>query len=684
MASQDKQDPLIGAIVADRYQILDVLGQGGWGVVYHGVHTLMDREVAIKLLHARFLEDDTNRKRFQQEAQAVSRLSHPNIIGVHDFGMTPEGHHFLIMDLVKGTTLANILDQEGFLSVDRALPIFIQVCSGLAHAHDNGIIHRDLKPGNIMIVPVFEGEDIVKILDFGVAKVTPKDGGRAQQLTLTGEIFGTSLYLSPEQCMGKPLDPRSDIYALGCVMYEVLAGLPPHIGENLLDTLQKHIANPTVSLRQVRENSDVPEQLDAVVLKCLQKEPGDRFQSVLEVKQALDQIKLGIDSRLLTLPLPGQEPVMPLTYSDAYPAAQTTGQTYASLAGAGPGYESQSFSVTNQPPGANQSTEFSTTQGGQAGQPITQGGQPSLPGRQPGTTITGSDTTRLEPGPTQTLTGGAAASKSATPRNSSARLIAMICTGAVLGGIGAWFASSRLRPAPVVAGSGNSLPPARGTYSSNDEVQWKDLLDAGQKAYDQGKYDEAEKKFLEAAKQAEKFGRLDRRLARSLQKVSDVYYTVGRDADAELVDQKIKNLRGRPSTTEAVIDQPGETPDSHGIANHQVSDRHANLARVCHQGGQCEKAEELLQRSVDISKKAFGENSPQVAERLNDLAAFYLSMGMYDKAEPLFQQVLETEKKAPAATKALAKTSAKQYARLLRETDRQAEAKKIEAGAKGI
>ncbi|HEY9868296.1 MAG TPA: serine/threonine-protein kinase, partial [Candidatus Obscuribacterales bacterium] len=317
MTSQDKKDPLIGTMIADRYQILDVLGQGGWGVVYHAVHTLMDREVAIKLLHARFLEDETNRKRFQQEAQAVSRLSHPNIIGVHDFGMTPEGHHFLVMDFVKGTTLASILDQEGFLPVDRALPIFIQICAGLAHAHENGIIHRDLKPGNIMIVPVFEGDELVKILDFGVAKVMPKAGGRVQQLTLTGEIFGTSLYLSPEQCMGRSLDPRSDIYSLGCVMYETLSGLPPHIGENLLDTLQKHIADPAIPLRQARDGLDIPQDLDEIVLKTLEKEPANRMQSARDLKQALEQVKLRLDSSRVTFPMPGQPPVMPLTSYDA-------------------------------------------------------------------------------------------------------------------------------------------------------------------------------------------------------------------------------------------------------------------------------------------------------------------------------------------------------------------------------
>jgi len=694
LAPEEKQDPLIGAILADRYQILDVLGQGGWGVVYHGVHTLMDRDVAIKLLHARFLEEDTTRKRFQQEAQAVSRLSHPNIIGVHDFGMTPEGHHFLIMDLVKGTTLASILDQEGFLSVERALPIFIQVCSGLAHAHENGIIHRDLKPSNIMIVPVFEGEDMVKILDFGVAKVTPKGGGRAQQLTLTGEIFGTSLYLSPEQCMGRPLDARSDIYALGCVMYEVVTGLPPHIGENLLDTLQKHIADAVVPLRTAREGTDIPEQLDAIVLKALEKEPSDRYQTALALKHALEQVKLALDSKRLTLPLPGQEPLMPLNYSPPYSAVEIAADPYVPGAWNGPGSNiaDQNFAITNpaemgsqvsdQPAAANQSLspqatlQSPTGPGAPAEQSITQGG--AAPGASP-----------LFPSFAQRETVPIKAAESAGSISATAKLpigrtqlIAMICTGAVLGGLGAWFASTQLRPAQV---SSQSQTVGSKNESGDDKV-WSDLQRAGQEAFTAGKYEEAEKKFLDSTKLAEKFGEQDRRLTRSLRSLSDVYYTQGKDGQAEQVDRRITALRERQrgSKTESVVDQPDQPADTAGIANNKVSDRLASLARVCHQGGQCEKAEELLQRSVDISKKAFGPNSPQVAERLNDLAAFYLSMGMYDKAEPLYQKVLQTQKAAPDATKGLAKSSIRQYARLLRETDRAAEAKKIEAGAKGI
>jgi serine/threonine-protein kinase len=692
LSSQDKADPLIGTIIADRYQILDVLGQGGWGVVYHAVHTLMDRDVAIKLLHARFLEDETNRKRFQQEAQAVSRLSHPNIIGVHDFGMTPEGHHFLVMDFVKGTTLASILDQEGFLPVDRALPIFIQICAGLAHAHENGIIHRDLKPGNIMIVPVFEGDELVKILDFGVAKVAPKAGGRVQQLTLTGEIFGTSLYLSPEQCMGRTLDARSDIYSLGCVMYETLSGLPPHIGENLLDTLQKHIADAAIPLRQARDGLDIPQDLDDVVLKTLEKEPANRMQSARDLKQALEQVKLGLDSNRITFPMPGHPPVMPLTPSDpGQPLTRPATLSGQAELGAGPtpapppaptSSASHAGPASGQYQAAAVSGQYQTAPASGQYQAHPASGQYQAP-PPAGHVEQGHVTGQYQSGPATEQSPGTTTSApmhgvTTTQRTFPPPLIAAACALALAGGVGAWFAFSRSASGPA------AVQPVDAT-GSGDAALWKQLNDAGQKAFDEGKYEEAEKQFLAASKEAEKFGVQDRRLILTLRKVSDVYYTLGKDADAEKVDQRIQQLRNhtRGAATEAVVDQPEQQPEPAGIKNDAISDRLANLARVCHEGGQCEKAEELLRRSVEISKKVFGPDSPQVAQRMNDLAAFYLSLGMYDKAEPLFQEVLKVGKKAPSA-RIVTQKGMEGYAKLLRETDRAKEASKLEQGAKGI
>lgn len=187
------------------------------------------------------------------------------------------------------------------------------------------------------------------------------------------------------------------------------------------------------------------------------------------------------------------------------------------------------------------------------------------------------------------------------------------------------------------------------------------------------------------SKEAEKFGAQDRCLILTLQKVSDVYYTLGKDAGAQKVDQKIQQLRKqfRDAATEAVVDQPEQQPEPAGIKNDAISDRLANLARVCHEGGQCEKAEKLLVRSVEISKKVFGPDSPPAAQHLNDPAAFYLSPGMYDKAEPLFQEVLKVGKKAPSA-RIVTPKGVKGYAKLLRETNRAKEATKLEQGAKKI
>ena len=279
---------MTGKIIGDKYEILEVIGGGGMGMIYKARHTLMKRIVAIKMMHPQYVSSAGNLQRFQLEAQAASALSHPNILTVYDFGLTPEGAPYLVMDFLEGTNLAEVLDQQGFLAPSRALHIFSQAAAGLAHAHSKGVIHRDLKPGNLMLVTVENDTDFVKIVDFGIAKLTMPDG-EAANLTRTGEVFGSPLYMSPEQCRGMTMDSRSDIYSLGCVMYRALSGSSPFVGQDPMQCMYKHVNEMPPAIFDINPDSEVPAAVEEVVLRCLAKEPEKRFQTMLELKEALDQ-----------------------------------------------------------------------------------------------------------------------------------------------------------------------------------------------------------------------------------------------------------------------------------------------------------------------------------------------------------------------------------------------------------
>lgn len=221
-----QSDPLIGKTFAERYEIISVLGIGGMSIVYLGRHKLMGRMVAIKMLHYILREDIRTLERFRLEAQAASSLSHPNIVSVFDFGVTDQGEPFLVMDYLEGESLAKLIARKGAVDYQRGVHFFRQICAGLDAAHQKGIVHRDLKSANIVLIRQSDQWEEVKILDFGIAKLAPSIG-RALHLTKAGEAFGSPLYMSPEQCLGGAQDHRSDIYSLGCLMYEVLAGVAP-------------------------------------------------------------------------------------------------------------------------------------------------------------------------------------------------------------------------------------------------------------------------------------------------------------------------------------------------------------------------------------------------------------------------------------------------------------------------
>lgn len=280
-------DPLIGTVFAEKYEILSVLGKGGMSTVYKARHLYMQRIVAIKMLHNHLISDATAIERFKQEGQAASSLKHRNIITVYDFGITPDDRAFLIMDFLEGPTLADLLEQNNYIDVGRAIKIFRQLCDGLEHAHKKGIVHRDLKPSNVCLIEEEEQTDVVKIVDFGIAKLLPAEGTKRQQMTQTGQIFGSPLFMSPEQCQGKMLDGRSDLYSLGCLMYEALTGTPPLMGDTSFDTMNMHVSVKPKEMSAVAPNLNIPPELDSIVAKALEKQPSKRYQTAKDLRNDL-------------------------------------------------------------------------------------------------------------------------------------------------------------------------------------------------------------------------------------------------------------------------------------------------------------------------------------------------------------------------------------------------------------
>lgn len=280
------EDPLIGTLLEDRYRILSVVGRGGMGVVYRAKQEYMDRIVAVKMLQPQLVKDSITVKRFEQEAKSASRLMHPNIITLHDYGFVGEVP-YLVMDFVQGTSLSELIKSGGSLGVMRSINIFAQVCDALEHAHRNGIVHRDLKPGNIMLLNTDQQDDFVKVVDFGVAKILELGDEDSQRLTSTGEIFGSPVYMSPEQCEGRHLDGRADLYSMGVVMFETLTGKLPLAGKNVIETITKHLNEIPPSFNQVRPDLYFPDRLEGAVMRALEKHPDDRQQSMLELKNEL-------------------------------------------------------------------------------------------------------------------------------------------------------------------------------------------------------------------------------------------------------------------------------------------------------------------------------------------------------------------------------------------------------------
>jgi len=282
-------DPFIGQLIGERYRILDRIGIGGMGVVYRAEHTMMRRELAIKVLLPELSGKEEFARRFEREAESASRLDHPNIVTVTDFGHTADGSLFLVMELLAGTSLSAAI-AEGPMAPARALAVERQILRALDHAHGAGVVHRDLKPENIMLVERDGQNDVVKILDFGIAKVTEPRGGAPgrEPLTQAGVIFGTPEYLSPEQALGEAVDPRADIYAAGVILYEMLAGRRPFESEDKVKIISMHLAHAPPRILDVNPNVQIPLPLEQAILQALEKSRENRFATAAAFMQALD------------------------------------------------------------------------------------------------------------------------------------------------------------------------------------------------------------------------------------------------------------------------------------------------------------------------------------------------------------------------------------------------------------
>jgi serine/threonine protein kinase len=274
-------DPLIGRVVQERYLVEELLGSGGMGSVYRGRHQVINRHVALKFLASRHARDDSSRQRFLREARAVNRVQHENIIDVSDFGETEDGLVYMVMEFLSGRTLADDIAQ-GKLSLARACQIGLQLSFALGRAHELGVVHRDIKPANVFLIRKGNQNDFVKLLDFGLA--------RAQDdvsLTKSNLLFGTPEYMAPEQASSGPVGAKADLYAMGCVLFEMVTGRLPFEGAPT-GLIYKHVYEPPPRPKQFRP--DVPNALDALILRLLHKDQERRHASAYEVADELTRI----------------------------------------------------------------------------------------------------------------------------------------------------------------------------------------------------------------------------------------------------------------------------------------------------------------------------------------------------------------------------------------------------------
>lgn len=264
--------------LSDKFENLGLLGQGGMSVVHKARHKVIGKIVAIKFLASHLCNIEKFQDRFMREARITSQLSHNNIISIHDYGISKNNEPFIVMDYVEGPSLSDMLKRVGQIKEKQAIKIFNQLVAGLAYAHAKGVVHRDVKPSNVILSLEENNVTVLKLLDFGLAKAVDQEY-LPQTVTQAGEVFGSPIYMSPEQCRGLPADERSDIYSLGCLMYEVLLGRPPFYGPNSMATIQMHVLDeppaPPANLCST--------EMSRILYRCLRKDPQERYANASEI-----------------------------------------------------------------------------------------------------------------------------------------------------------------------------------------------------------------------------------------------------------------------------------------------------------------------------------------------------------------------------------------------------------------
>ena len=276
---------MIGTILNDRWRIVAELGRGGMGEVFLAEHLELRRQEALKILMPSIAADPQFVSRFRREARAVNRLRHPNIVALYDFGQVADGRFYLSMEYAPGESVFRLLRKTETVPPARALHLLSQLAYGLHHAHSRGVVHRDLKPGNMIVC----ADDVLKILDFGMAKITTPDYLETTPLSAGNVIWGTAKYMSPERATGVATDPRSDLYAIGCIGFELLVGTTPFNG-NPQEVLHAHLTQKVEPPSAWRTSQNIPPELDAVILRCLEKDPADRYQNAADLYAALRRV----------------------------------------------------------------------------------------------------------------------------------------------------------------------------------------------------------------------------------------------------------------------------------------------------------------------------------------------------------------------------------------------------------